>query len=78
MVFIQPRILRDSNDTTIETNQKYNYIRNEREQEKREAIEREERARKLIQEQAEVLANPRGAPQSSSTLHLLNPSYNKF
>jgi general secretion pathway protein D len=29
MVFIQPRILRDSNDTTIETNQKYNYIRNE-------------------------------------------------
>ena len=29
MVFIQPRILRDGNDTTIETNQKYNYIRNE-------------------------------------------------
>jgi len=28
-VFIQPRILRDGNDTTIETNQKYNYIRNE-------------------------------------------------
>jgi general secretion pathway protein D len=29
MVFIQPRILRDRNDTMIETNQKYNYIRNE-------------------------------------------------
>lgn len=54
-----------------------NYIRNEREQEKREALEREERARKLIEEQAEANARPRGAPQSSSTLHLLNPSYNK-
>ena len=68
------------------------YIRNEREQEKREVIEREERARKLIEEQAEArvaaqakaaaeaaeAAAPRGAPQSSSTLHLLNPSYNKF
>lgn len=54
------------------------FIRNEREQEKREAIEREERVRKLMEEQANVAANPRGAPQSSSTLHLLNPSYNKF
>ncbi len=54
-----------------------NYIRNEREQEKREAIEREERARKLMEEQAQANAIPRGAPQSSSTLHLLNPSYNK-
>jgi general secretion pathway protein D len=27
MVFIQPRILRDGTDTAIETNQKYNYIR---------------------------------------------------
>lgn len=52
-----------------------NYIRNEREQEKREAVEREERARKLIEEQANAM--PRGAPQTSSTLHLLNPSYNK-
>lgn len=55
-----------------------NYIRNEREQEKREAIEREERARKLIEEQAAAAATPRGAPQNSSTLQLLNPSYNKF
>lgn len=54
------------------------FIRNEKEQEKREALEREERARKLIEEQASALSNPRGAPQSSSTLHLLNPSYNKF
>lgn len=29
MVFIQPRILRDGLDTTIETNQKYNYIRDQ-------------------------------------------------
>ncbi len=54
------------------------FIRNEKEQEKREAMEREERARKLMEEQSSLLANPRGAPQSSSTLHLLNPSYNKF
>ena len=54
------------------------FIKNEKEQEKREIMEREERARKLIEEQAEMLGNPRGAPQSSSTLHLLNPSYNKF
>jgi hypothetical protein len=29
MVFIQPRILRDGIDATIETNQKYNYIRDQ-------------------------------------------------
>jgi general secretion pathway protein D len=29
MVFIQPRILRDGTDTAIETNQKYNYMRNQ-------------------------------------------------
>jgi biopolymer transport protein ExbB len=55
-----------------------NYIRNEKEQEKREALEREERVRKMVEDQASALSNPRGAPQSSSTLHLLNPSYNKF
>ena len=54
------------------------YIKNEREQEKREAVEREERARRLIEDQAKAVAVVRGAPQSSSTLHLLNPSYNKF
>jgi len=55
-----------------------NYIRNEKEQEKREALEREERVRKLMEDQANAISSPRGAPQSSSTLHLLNPSYNKF
>lgn len=29
MVFIQPRILRDGMDTALETNQKYNYMRDE-------------------------------------------------
>ncbi len=29
MVFIKPRILRDANDTAIETNQKYNYLRDQ-------------------------------------------------
>lgn len=54
-----------------------NYIRNEREQEKREILEREERARKLIEEQAVANAKLEGAPQSASTLRMLNPSYNK-
>ncbi len=54
------------------------FIRNEKEQEKREMLEREERARKMMQEQADMFAGTRGAPQSSSTLHLLNPSYSKF
>lgn len=54
-----------------------NYIKNEREQEKREALEREERARKLMQEQLEANQALRGAPQGASTLHLLNPSYTK-
>jgi len=54
-----------------------NYIKNEREQEKREILEREERARALMLEQAEANARPSGAPQGTSTLHLLNPSYNK-
>ena len=53
------------------------FIRNEKEQEKREAIEREDRARKLIEEQDKALATPRGAPQSSSTLRLLSPNYTK-
>lgn len=51
------------------------FIRNEKEQEKREVIEREERVRLMMEEQEKALANPRGAPQSSSTLHLLSPKY---
>jgi biopolymer transport protein ExbB len=65
------------------------FIRNEKEQEKRETIEREERVQKMMAEQAAasaqqaqqaavVAATPRGAPQSSSTLHLLSPNYTKF
>ncbi len=54
------------------------FIRNEREQEKREVIEREEKARALLEEQEERLSTPRGAPESSSTLRLLSPSYTKF
>lgn len=54
------------------------FVRNEREQEKREAIERAEKAKALIEEQATILSTPRGAPQSSSTLRLLSPSYGKF
>lgn len=51
------------------------FIKNEKEQLKREEIEREERVRLLMQEQAAAVATPRGAPQSSSTLHLLSPKY---
>lgn len=65
------------------------FMRNEREQEKREAVEREERivrerderTRQLLEEQKrqeEAFSPPRGAPKTSSTLHLLNPTYNKF
>ena len=73
------RVRATMRDVTIQTLAlEDNYIRNEREQEKREAIEREDRARKLMEEQANLLSTPRGAPQSSGTLHLLNPSYNKF
>lgn len=54
------------------------FIRNEREQEKREAIEREERARAKLEEQEKALSVPRGAPESSSTLRLLSPNYTKF
>ena len=78
-----------------------NFIRNEREQEKREIIAREEKAREesrreqrlreekakaaleekarvVAEEQEKVVSMTRGAPQSSSTLRLLSPSYGKF
>ena len=72
------RIRATMRDVTIQTLALEDvFIRNEKEQEKREMLEREERARKMLQEQADLFT-PRGAPQSSSTLHLLSPSYNKF
>jgi hypothetical protein len=61
------------------------FIRNEKEQEKRDVIEREERLRvmaevreKAIEITAAAAAGSRAAPQSSSVLRLLSPSYNKF
>ena len=61
------------------------FIRNEKEQEKREALEREERQRALREEREKVIeitaaaaTAPRSTPQSSSVLRLLSPSYNKF
>jgi biopolymer transport protein ExbB len=61
------------------------FIRNEKEQEKRDAIEREDRLRamaevreKAIEITAAAATGSRTAPQSSSVLRLLSPSYNKF
>lgn len=54
------------------------FIKNEKEQEKQEHAQREERVRKMMEEQQKSLATPRGAPQSSSTLRLLSPNYTKF
>lgn len=54
------------------------FMRNEREQEKREQIEREAKARAVIEEQEKAAIPPRSAPQSTSTLRLLSPSYGRF
>ena len=65
------------------------FMKNEKEQEKREVIEMEAVKRRLAAEEhekaaaanaaaAEVATPSRGAPQSSSVLRLLSPSYNKF
>jgi biopolymer transport protein ExbB len=62
------------------------FIKNEKEQEKREVIELDEARRRLLEEQEKAkaatetaaVATSRAAPQSSSVLRLLSPSYNKF
>lgn len=69
------------------------FIKNEKEQEKREVIELDLARKRLLDEQQKVAvaataateatniataATSRGAPQSSSVLRLLSPSYNKF
>jgi biopolymer transport protein ExbB len=54
------------------------FIKNEKEQHRREQIEREEETRKMMQEQEKLFTTPRGAPQTSGTLKLLSPSYTKF
>lgn len=54
------------------------YIRNEKEQEKREFLEQERRLRELQEAQESAVKQFRSTAQSSGTLRLLNPSYNKF
>lgn len=54
------------------------FIKNEKEQERREHIEREDKMRRMMEEQEKMLSTPRGAPQTSGTLRLLSPSYTKF
>jgi len=54
------------------------FIKNEKEQERRESIERDEKMRQMMEEQEKFLATPRGAPQTSGTLRLLSPSYTRF
>lgn len=54
------------------------YIRNEKEQEKREMMERERQLRELQEAQEQAVKSFRSTAQTSSTLRLLNPSYNKF
>ncbi len=54
------------------------YIRNEKEQEKREIMEQERRLRELQEEQEQKAKQFRSTAQSSGTLRLLSPSYNKF
>lgn len=54
------------------------FIRNEKEQERREAIEREEALKREMEEQERENGMLRGAPQTAGTLKLLSPSYSKF
>ncbi len=54
------------------------FVKNEKEQEKREHAAREERVRQLMEEQEKSAAVPRGAPKTASTLRLLSPNYTKF
>lgn len=54
------------------------YMRNEKEQEKRELMERERKLRELQEAQERAMEQVRTTPQSSGTLRLLNPSYNRI
>lgn len=51
------------------------FIRNEKEQEKRDLIERENKIRELQDAQSKAIEQMRSTPQTSSTLRLLSPSY---
>lgn len=54
------------------------YMRNEKEQEKRELMERERKLKELQEAQERALDQARSTPQSTGTLRLLNPSYNRI
>ncbi len=54
------------------------YIRNEKEQEKREMFERERKLQELQEAQQRAMDQMRTTPQSSGTLRLLNPSYTQL
>lgn len=54
------------------------YIRNEKEQEKRERLEHEKKIIEMQRAQEEAARTTRTTPQSSSTLRLLNPSYTQM
>lgn len=54
------------------------YMRNEKEQDKREMLDREKKLRELQEAQERALENVRTTPQSSGTLRLLSPSYNRI
>lgn len=54
------------------------YIRNEKEQEKRELLEQERRLRELHEAHESAAKQFRSTAQTSGTLRLLNPSYNKL
>jgi biopolymer transport protein ExbB len=54
------------------------YIRNEKEQSKREFLEQERRLRELQEAQEDAMRQFRTTAQGSGTLKLLNPSYTKF
>ena len=54
------------------------FVRNEKEQERREHALREERVRKMLEEQEKTGTTPRGAPKTATTLRLLSPNYTKM
>jgi len=54
------------------------FIRNEKEQDRREMLEQERRLREQQESLEKAMEQQRTTPQSSSTLRLLSPSYIRF
>lgn len=54
------------------------FKRNEKELKRKEAVKREVEMRELEDRVKNAASNTRSTPQSSSTLHLLNPRYSQF